>query len=99
VGDIADEYDPGHYVGASAASGPWVVSGGLHGDEVAELAGFDMPDGEYETLAGFVLDRLGRIPEVGDSFVFDGWSVDVLEMDRHRVARVRLTAPRPKATS
>ena len=42
---------------------------------------------------GFVLDRLGRIPDVGDQFGFDGWLVEVIEMDRRRVARLRLTAP------
>ena len=40
------------------------------------------PEGEYETLAGFVLDRLGRIPKEGDAFVYDGWRIEVAEMDR-----------------
>jgi CBS domain containing-hemolysin-like protein len=52
-----------------------------------------MPEGEYETLAGFVLDRLGRIPDVGDQFSYDGWLIEIVEMDRRRVARLRLTAP------
>ena len=55
-----------------------------------------MPDGEYETLAGFVLERLGRIPEVGERFRHEGWLVEVVEMDRRRVARLRLTAPEPE---
>jgi CBS domain containing-hemolysin-like protein len=65
----------------------------LHPDEVRDACGFDMPEGEYETLAGFVLDRLGRIPGVGDDFEYAGWRIEVIEMDRRRVARVRLAAP------
>jgi CBS domain containing-hemolysin-like protein len=67
----------------------------LHPDEVMDACGFELPDGDFDTLAGFVLDRLGRIPSVGDSFEFDGWSIDVREMDQRRVATVRLVAPVP----
>ena len=52
-----------------------------------------MPEGPSEALGGFVLDRLGRIPDPGDRFDVDGWSLEVAEMDRLRVASVRLTAP------
>jgi len=95
VGEIDDEHD------LSPTAPPrvrrwgvtWVLEGGLHLDEVQDACGLELPDGEYETLAGFVLDRLGRIPEAGDRFLLDGWQVVVVEMDRHRVATVRLTAP------
>jgi CBS domain containing-hemolysin-like protein len=99
VGEIDDEYD------RSAASltrvlptGTYELPGTLHPDEVREACGFDVPEGEYETLAGFVLDRLGRIPEVGDRFSHDDWLIEVVEMDRRRVALVRLTAPDRAAT-
>lgn len=96
VGDISDEYDP-------PASEPLVrrwagahlLSGRLHPDEVDDACGFEMPEGPYETLAGFVLDRLGSIPAVGDGFTEHGWSVEVSEMEGHRVAVVRLVAPPP----
>ena len=54
-----------------------------------------VPDGDYETLAGFVLDRLGRIPEVGERFEHDGWQVEVVALDGLRVATVEL-ASRPQ---
>jgi CBS domain containing-hemolysin-like protein len=61
---------------------------------VFDACGVEIPEGEYETLAGFVLDRLGRIPErPGDVFVHDGWRFEVAEMDRRRVATIRLVAP------
>jgi CBS domain containing-hemolysin-like protein len=94
VGEIDDEYDAATpALTRVLPAGTYELPGTLHPDEVRYACGFDMPEGEYETLAGFVLDRLGRIPDVGDQFGFDGWLVEVIEMDRRRVARLRLTAP------
>ena len=76
-------------------AGAHLLSGRLHRDEVEEACGFAVPDGPYETLAGYVLDRLGSIPEVGDGFTERGWSIEASEMDGHRVAVVRLVAPPP----
>jgi hypothetical protein len=68
----------------------WLVSGLLRDDEVEDATGFEMPPGEYETLAGFVLWQLGRIPDVGDEVRVDGWRITVLRMDKHRIADLRL---------
>lgn len=70
-----------------------MLDGGLHLDEVEDACGLELPDGDYETLAGFVLDRLGRIPAPGDRLDVDGWHLVVVDMERHRIASVRLTAP------
>jgi len=56
-----------------------------------------MPEGDYETLAGLVLARLGRIPEVGDDVEVDGWHLTVMRRDRNRIADLRVTAPLPEA--
>jgi CBS domain containing-hemolysin-like protein len=99
VGEIDDEYDTtAPALTRVLPAGTYELPGTLHPDEVREACGFDMPEGEYETIAGFVLDRLGRIPAVGDRFDFDGWLIEVVEMDRRRVARVRVTAPERSAT-
>jgi CBS domain containing-hemolysin-like protein len=92
VGEIDDEYDPheARLTALARTSGPWDLSGSLHPDEVFDLTGFEPPEGEYETLAGFVLDRLGRIPEMGDRFAFDRWQLEVVAMDGLRVATVRI---------
>ncbi|HJP80400.1 MAG TPA: hemolysin family protein [Pseudonocardiaceae bacterium] len=94
VGDVRDEHDR-REVSPVRPLGPnnWMVSGLLRDDEVEEATGFEMPEGEYETLAGMVVAHLGRIPDVGDEVRVDGWRITVMRMDRHRVAELRLTRP------
>ncbi|MBM7775421.1 CBS domain containing-hemolysin-like protein [Actinokineospora baliensis] len=91
VGDVRDEHDRGEVSPVRPLGrGSWLVSGLLRDDELAEATGFRMPAGEYETVAGLVLTRLGRIPDVNDEIRIDGWRVTVLRMDRHRVAELRV---------
>jgi CBS domain containing-hemolysin-like protein len=93
VGDVRDEHDRGETPPVrSLGKDSWLVSGLLRDDEVAEATGFRMPEGDYETLAGLVLSRLGRIPDVGDEIRVDGWRVTVMRMDRHRVAELRVVS-------
>ncbi|MCP4434310.1 MAG: HlyC/CorC family transporter [Actinomycetia bacterium] len=100
VGDIADEHDVESSIPAAQAwRGAHLLSGRLHPDEVRDACEFEVPEGEYETLAGFVLDRLGRIPDIGEGFAHDGWQLSVAEMDGHRVATVRVVSPPPGAVS
>ncbi len=94
VGEIDDEHDrSGPALTRVQRPGEWVLPGGIHPDEVFDACGFELPEGPFETLAGFVLDVLGRIPEAGDGFDHDGWIVEVVDLERLRIASVRLTAP------
>jgi CBS domain containing-hemolysin-like protein len=97
VGEIGDEYDDDDPEETTFTRGQergtFVMSGSLHPDEVFERCGFVMPEGEFETFAGFVLDQLGHVPETGERFVYDGWRFEVVAMDRRRVANVRVVAP------
>lgn len=92
VGEIEDEYDRAVPVPVDGRGTP-VVSGMLHADELREVVGFELPEGEYETLAGFLLDRWGRIPSVGDRLDHEGWQFEVVGMDGRRIDRVRITPP------
>lgn len=92
VGDIDDEHDPEPLTGG-VAEGVYVVAGTLHPDEVDEVSGLKIPDGDYETVAGFVLQRLGRIPRAGDTTHHEGWAIEVAEMDGLRIAALQLQAP------
>jgi CBS domain containing-hemolysin-like protein len=91
VGDIEDEYDPsapGDHV--ETEPGVWSVAASSRPDEIERITGFDLPDGEYDTVAGLVLDQLERIPEVGDHFTIDGIRVEVLEVDGFAIERIEL---------
>ncbi len=93
VGEIDDEHDDATELTVVEDEGVYVLAGGLHHDEVREACGFEFAEGPYETLAGFVLDRLQRIPIAGEVFRHDGWRIEVVEMDRHRIATLRLHEP------
>ncbi|MBW8827168.1 MAG: HlyC/CorC family transporter, partial [Acidobacteria bacterium] len=93
VGDIEDEHDPAPSLTVALPRGTVVIEGALHGDEVEELTGFEMPAGPYETLAGYLLARLGHIPVPGERVAADGWVFEVLGMDRRRIDRVLVTVP------
>lgn len=67
------------------------VDGVLREDELVEQTGFHMPAGPYETLAGFLMARLGHIPVAGEVVTEDGWEFTVVEVERHRVQQVRVT--------
>ncbi len=66
--------------------------------QVRSRVGVDVPDGPaYETVGGWVMAVLGRVPVVGDEVTVDGWSARVVDMDGHRVDRVRLSRIPPEA--
>ncbi len=91
VGEIDDEYDEAEVLTRVTTPGVHIVAGTLHADEVEEQSGFVMPEGEYETIAGFVLEQLGRIPSAGDGFDFEDWFVEVVELDKLRIASIQLS--------
>ena len=67
VGEIADEHDPSERRPAPRPDGTWLLPGSLRPDEIADLTGVQLPEsGAYETVAGLIIDLLGRLPEVGD---------------------------------
>jgi CBS domain containing-hemolysin-like protein len=91
VGDVRDEHDRAEQARVRPLGrDSWLVSGLMRADEVAEATGFRMPEGEYETLAGLVLERLGKIPVVGEDTTVDGWRITVMRRDRNRIAELRL---------
>jgi putative hemolysin len=90
IGDIKDEYDEQSTETTRLRSGDVEVDGLLNLDDFADETGVELPDGPYETVAGFVAAQLGRVPAVGDEAGVDGYKITVTEMDGRRVARVRV---------
>lgn len=97
VGEIADEHDPRRRGVRTDSDGTWILSGLLRPDEVGELTGVYLPeDGPFETLAGLILSRLGRMPEVDDSIEINGHVLKVMRLDQRRIAQVRLIPAPPE---
>jgi len=94
VGEIHDEYDVAPEVSLDGAA-PSEVDGLLNLADLAERTGCTLPAGPYETLGGFLMARLGRLPRVDDEVRFNGWRLAVRALDGRRVARVRLI-PEPR---
>lgn len=92
IGEIRDEYDAPDREDVTGP-GSHVVDGGLTIEDFAERTGVELVDGDYETVAGYVIARLGRIPEVGDSVRVDEVDLAVAEMAGLRVTRVEVTRP------
>jgi CBS domain containing-hemolysin-like protein len=68
VGEIADEHDPDSGVGDTMRVGDgWLIPGDMHLDEVARTLGHDLPQGDYETIAGLVIAEFGGLPGEGNS--------------------------------
>ncbi len=90
IGDIRDEYDVEQGEPRRLRGGEVEVDGLLNLHEFAEQTGIDLPEGPYETAAGFVLSRLGEVPRVGQSVEVNGHRITVTEMDGRRIARLRI---------
>ncbi len=88
VGEVDDEHDEGSRPSVEKRRSGLVLSGLLRDDEVAGVAGLQMPEGPYDTLGGLVMARLGRMPRKGDVIDLDGWRLTVTELDGRRVDRV-----------
>ena len=93
VGQTEDEHDRPAQLATAVEEGVYLVSGLIRRSALREATGFVLPTGRFETLAGFLLMLLQRIPVAGDQAGCGGWAFRVLEMDRNRIVRVLVTAP------
>ncbi len=97
VGDIRDEYDPRGAAPKQLHGGEVEVDGLLNLDEFAEETGRRLPEGPYETVAGYLMATLGRVPALDDEVEIPDARLTVSALDGRRVARV-LVRPLPAAT-
>lgn len=89
VGDIGG--DPDDDLIETLAPNEIVVDGRTEVGEINDRLNLDLPvNGEYETIAGFMLARLGRIPKEGDKLTYHGAILEVLKMDRRRIEEIRI---------
>ncbi len=88
VGEIRDEHDASELGVEPLGDDRYLVPGTLRIDEAADYLDVRLPKGEYETVAGFLMDRLGRVPKRRDVIEYDGWRLWVRSMHRRRVVQV-----------
>ena len=93
VGEIRDEYDASELGVTKLDDRRHLIPGNLRLDEAEQVLGLELPEGEYETVAGFLMDELGRIPRRGDVVEHEGWRLQVRSMDRRRVVQVLIQRP------
>ena len=89
VGDLSDEFDEHEAPDFSRIdANRWLIDGQTGIDEVAEHLGVELPEGDYVTIGGYLLERLDRIPEPGDSILVGGWELRVQSMERRRITEI-----------
>lgn len=91
VGEIRDEYDiaeeePIRMFGADVA----IAQGRISPDEIAEHFSVNLPEGEFDTLGGFLIDQLGRLPEAGDKIQYGPLLFEITRVHQQRIERVRI---------
>jgi putative hemolysin len=92
VGDMPVGEDLDEPRSVQRRDGSWLLDGMMTLSEFKDLFGIaHLPEGDYQTLAGFVIARLGRIPAAADRFEWGGFVFEVVDMDGHRVDKILLT--------
>ena len=102
VGDVASADMPTEKLAVQRADGSWLLDGKINIDDMKETLGLaHLPDedaGSYNTLGGFVMMEVGRVPVTGDIFEADGYRFEVVDMDEKRVDKVLVSRVPPKVT-
>ncbi len=92
IGDIKDEYDE---LETLVVRGEVSVDGGMNLEDFLELTAIELPEGPYETVAGYVVAELGQLPEVGMSIDFEDHRLIVLEVENRRATRIKVEEIQP----
>lgn len=92
IGDIHDEYDDQtSEVSNQSRTGDYEIDGLISIEDLAEQTGVEISEGPYETLSGYVMHALGRIPDINDVVYLDGVRLTVLSMEGKRVGTLLLS--------
>jgi magnesium and cobalt transporter len=91
VGEIRDEYDVEAEPFVDEGQGRFVVSGKADIESLGERLGLEIEADGFETVGGYVMARLGRVPAPGEVHAIDDLTVEILEAERRRVQRVRVS--------
>ncbi|MDH3706877.1 MAG: hemolysin family protein, partial [Acidimicrobiia bacterium] len=93
VGEIVDEFDHEDPRYEWQGAGAVVVHGRMPLDELSELVGGDIPEGEWDTIGGYIFDALGHVPDEGEAVTVDGMELTVEKIEGRRITQVRVATP------
>ncbi|WP_423922095.1 hemolysin family protein [Candidatus Poriferisodalis sp.] len=85
VGEIADEFDADEALVQVLGDDTFLFSGRLPASQLAEVLELRLPEGDWDTVGGLVLDRMGHVPETGETTELDGWCLSALEVEGRRI--------------
>lgn len=91
VGDIAEEHEEFEPMIKKLSEAEYLVDASIDLDDLNDELGLELPDGDYETLAGFLITSFERIPAEGDQYFYEEFFFEVIEMEKLAITRVRLT--------
>jgi putative hemolysin len=97
VGEIRDEYDVEAEPVVDEGNGSFVFSGHVDVDEIVDRLNVAIEREGFETVGGYLLSRLGRVPAIGETFEIDGLKIQVVEAERRRIRKVRIARAEPVA--
>ncbi|HZH04478.1 MAG TPA: hemolysin family protein [Myxococcaceae bacterium] len=99
VGDISDEFDVEEKLVEKQADGSFIVDAGITVSDFDGVFGLTLPDGDYETLGGFLSSLAGRIPDAGERLGYEGWQFWITGKKGARLTRIRVVRPRALAAA
>jgi putative hemolysin len=90
VGNIQDEYDHEEEEIYKVSDNAFTVDGSTAIDEISDLVGIELPEGDYDTIAGFVVEMLGRIPKPGEhpTVTFENLDLTVEDVEDRRITKL-----------
>ena len=89
VGASRTDEGPAELGAVRREDGSWLLSGSMAADEMAERLGIAIPqDRAYHTTAGFVLEQIGHLPVIGETFDDQGWRFEIIDLDGRRIDKI-----------
>lgn len=90
LGEIKDEYDIDENICRKISENTYLISGRVEIDAIHENIGVQIPEGKYETIGGYIMHRLGKIPSEGEEFIIDNFKFVVIKATPNRIELVKM---------
>ncbi|MFO7525481.1 MAG: hemolysin family protein [Ignavibacteriaceae bacterium] len=89
-GEIKDEYDVDENICRRISRNSYIISGKVEVDLINEKYHLNIPVGSYETIGGYIIEKTGKIPKQGETFLFDDFQILIIRADKVRVDLIKL---------